>query len=78
MLTEPILFVLGAGASKEFQFPLGPELFSQVVSTLAVGNDVYNDLRAHGGFAHDQVTAFREALFHSGKTSVDAFLEHRR
>ena len=37
MIETPTLFVLGAGASKPYGYPTGPELRSEIVPTLFHG-----------------------------------------
>jgi hypothetical protein len=60
------VFVLGAGASAPFQYPLGSELVRRV-------------LRFNGdavlGVTKEQARPFKDALYRSGAYSVDAFLE---
>jgi len=77
VLTVPTVFVLGAGASAPFDFPIGSELTKHVVSQLGEGGVCFNALRTHCNFSPDEIKDFRDALFHSGKNSIDAFLEHR-
>lgn len=76
MITKPTVFILGAGASTPYGFPQGKELFWEVIS---------NALRKEGaeflskiGYSKEEIEQFRNALFGSGRESVDAFLEHRR
>ncbi len=76
MLTKRTVFVLGAGASKPFGFPTGAELYQNVVDNLVEGP--HRDfLQTEAGYSASDIKAFRNALFRSGKNSVDAFLEHR-
>lgn len=76
MLTNKHVFVLGAGASQPFGFPTGLGLSKTMVGQLNEGGDVYNQLQMLG-WGRNQILTFQKALFHSGKNSVDAFLEHR-
>ncbi len=75
MLSRRTVFVVGAGASVPFDFPTGRKLVEQVLSILDHPSD-----RAffEAYFTSEQLADFRDALFRSGKNSVDAFLEHRR
>lgn len=60
-----------------YGFPSGAALTDQVVSSIgARSNEVFQNL-IELGHAEDEIEAFRDALRYSGKTSVDAFLEHR-
>jgi hypothetical protein len=77
MLDVPTVFVLGAGASAPYEFPTGFELSEQMVRALQPGHPTFNDLRDMVGKAQQEITGFRDAFHHSGKNSVDAFLEHR-
>jgi hypothetical protein len=70
------VFVLGAGASDPFGFPIGRQLYKRVVETLLEQNGGFLALRQLG-FASDEIESFRIQLSHSGRQSVDAFLEHR-
>ena len=76
MIEKETVFVLGAGASKPYQFPTGSELADKVYQELSQGATI-DDMRAFCGFSGDEINDFRLALHYSGQTSVDAFLEHR-
>jgi hypothetical protein len=77
MLDVPTVFVLGAGASAPYEFPTGLELSEQMVGALQPGRPTFNDLKDMVGKTQEEVISFRDAFHHSGKNSVDAFLEHR-
>jgi hypothetical protein len=70
MITKPTTLILGAGASAPFGFPTGNELKEKVLSLVA-------DDPLFGSYPRIFVENFKAALLKSGKTSVDAFLEHR-
>jgi hypothetical protein len=72
MLSQPTVFLLGAGASVPFDFPTGIQLVSRVLESLQ-----NNDFRDKCGFEPETILRFSNALFRSGKNSVDAFLEHQ-
>jgi hypothetical protein len=78
VLTRKTVFVLGAGASQPFDYPVGATLFLQVVDYLDPGSnrDELCKLTGHQ-FNGEQLASFQQALFRSGLRSVDAFLEHR-
>ncbi|MBI1816627.1 MAG: hypothetical protein HYR72_16745 [Deltaproteobacteria bacterium] len=78
MIWRRTVLVLGAGASAEFGFPSGFELLRQLTypSPDTRSNPVLTRL-ADCGYDPSTITQFSMALAHSGKTSVDAFLEHR-
>jgi len=75
MLLRPTVFVLGAGASKDFNFPIGIELAREIVA-LEPGNSQRDHL-LELGWSQREIDRFREALRYSADTSVDAFLEKR-
>lgn len=77
MLRKPTVFVLGAGASAPFGFPTGAKLYSAVVHALNDDAAGFTFLQGQMGFGANQIRNFRQALFYSGKNSVDQFLEHR-
>lgn len=87
MISKPTVLVLGAGASAPFGFPTGAALGKKVLSGLLnkESND-YKSLRAiceittgevSEQFFEKSIDEFAAALRDSGKSSVDAFLEHR-
>ena len=77
MLTVPTVFVLGAGASAPFGFPTGWGLSRLVYEGLGPAQPGNHILHEVCGFAPEKIEDFRMSLFHSGRQSVDAFLEHR-
>jgi hypothetical protein len=76
MLKVPTVFVLGAGASEPYGFPTGEALLKDLLASLQGTSSIYNCVRDLG-HTQQAVEAFRRALAESGRTSVDAFLEHR-
>lgn len=75
MITIPTVFVLGAGASRHFGFPVGLQLAEQVQDIGQGGSftQSLNDIR----FSDAAIQEFRMALSRSGLMSVDGFLEAR-
>jgi hypothetical protein len=79
MITRPICFVIGAGASKCYEFPLGKELCAMVIEELKDnGQKTRQLLIENTAFSPQEIENFRNELFLSGQNSVDAFLETRR
>ena len=77
MIKSPTVFILGAGASVPFGFPVGCDLRDDIVKKLSdTTTTLFVVLRA-AGFDDSQITRFREALQKSGQPSVDVFLEQR-
>jgi len=77
MLNIPTVFVLGAGASVPYDFPTGFQLSQRVFEQLADGREGYQALTVHCSFTPKEIEDFRQSFYHSGKPSIDAFLEHR-
>jgi len=77
MITEPTVFILGAGASKPYGFPLGENLKNSICDKLRNATTKQFKQLANMGFKIELITNFQRSLYHSGRTSVDAFLEHR-
>jgi hypothetical protein len=78
MITQPICFVIGAGASSCYGFPLGKQLSRQLTNALnpSGGNALYRLLLENAPSLNPgAVENFRSKLFKSGQNSVDAFLE---
>lgn len=76
MIEEPTVFVLGAGASVPFGFPIGSKLLSRVVGEIGQSQTV-SELHSYCSFDGQEIARFKTALENSGQMSVDAFLEHR-
>lgn len=75
MIKQETVFVIGAGASMPFGFPSGERLLELVCQGLQ-SEDHFNQLQ-NVGFSKEEIIAYQKALFNSGRTSVDQFLEHR-
>jgi hypothetical protein len=78
LITKRVVLVLGAGASMPFGFPSGAKLKSEIVRKLESPNDTMKAIATQLEFSEDHISLFCNALKHSGKRSVDAFLEHRQ
>ncbi len=68
MISIPTTFIVGAGASEPFGYPIARVLKGEVIEI----NDEY--LHPHG-FTREQFRDFTEHLRHSPISSVDAFIE---
>ena len=79
MITKPTVLILGAGASKPYNFPLGTELFDQIRNYLQkkIVNSFHNSIFPKLGFNEVEAIAFSKDLNHCPQSSIDAFLEHR-
>jgi hypothetical protein len=76
VIAKPTTLILGAGASAPFGFPTGHDLLRQILSWADTSPGKTNPLLFEG-FKPEEVDKFRTSLLKSGKTSVDAFLEHQ-
>ncbi len=76
MITKPTVFILGAGASAPYGFPLGNNLFWSVINNAleGAGGNVLTQM----DYSKEEIGRFRKDLLGSGRLSVDAFLEHRQ
>jgi len=72
------VFVLGAGSSADYDFPIGQKLCKLVCDELREGRQYGPDLRDNAGFTDEEINKFCRELRLSAQLSVDAFLEHRR
>ncbi|TAN59853.1 hypothetical protein EPN16_06375 [bacterium] len=83
MITKNTVFILGAGASADFGFPLGEELREKIYSNLLKNVAYVTSLaQALAGAWPDEaneykraIAKFAEALRHALDYSIDAFLE---
>lgn len=71
-----IVFVVGAGASHPYGFPLGGELKDAIVQSLEGGNVVRSALEKLGHSSR-RVESFRHDLMGSGSYTIDDFLSDR-
>ncbi len=77
MITKPTVFILGAGASQPYKYPTGVELLNIICENLSQGaGSKFLELEKLK-YSPKQISEFAQALQYSGKSSVDAFLEHR-
>jgi len=76
MLTKRTVFVLGAGASVMFGFPIGQTLCRQVIERFAHPAYIEGFIE-YTNIAKQAVIDFRRELLLSAQPSVDLFLEYR-
>ena len=76
IFAEPTVFILGAGASKPFGFPLGPELKSHMLEQ--TNNAATRKSLVSLGFDESLINAFRDALRYGVHPTVDVFLERKQ
>jgi hypothetical protein len=76
MITSPIVFVLGAGASCPYDLPSGRGLRHMLCSLMQPGYSA-TEMLLKCGFHPKTIEEFATAFLRSGRTSIDAFLAHR-
>jgi hypothetical protein len=76
MIVRPTVFILGAGASADYRFPLGRDLLVRICAGIRSGSPIRQQLLLCG-FSPAEIDDFGNALDYSGQPSVDAFLEFR-
>lgn len=72
-----VVFVLGAGASKPYGFPLGHELRANILSETSGGTGHYCKLLGECGFPQDLIREFHEDLRDAIHGTIDDFLAER-
>lgn len=84
MIESNTVFILGAGASKPFGYPIGLELRKIICDNLGdpnlrgfKNNKLRFKLLEELGFNSSKILTFREEFRVSTMNSIDAFLEHR-
>jgi hypothetical protein len=77
MIVKPTVFVLGAGAMADYNFPIGWKLVRQVIDGFQPRTKWRELLIEHGHGTDQKIDEFLTALSGSAQNSVDAFLEER-
>ncbi len=77
MITKDILFVLGAGASYPYGFPLGGTLLDQICDFCSNANNPRAKVLIDAGHKLPVMQQFARSLRYSGIPSIDSFLELR-
>jgi hypothetical protein len=79
MITKPTVLILGAGASMPYGFPSGRDLLKTILDGLQPNtSSTLHTTLEELGMTKDCIWTFRNDLYYSGSSSVDAFLEHRQ
>jgi hypothetical protein len=78
MITRKTVFILGAGASAPYGFPLGRALLLDVAYSLQEPEGYLSSTLSECGFDRGSQEEFRNALKLSMLPSIDLFLEYRR
>jgi hypothetical protein len=77
LINTKTVFVLGAGASVPFGYPVGAGLYQAVLDKFSTNGQNRQHLLNTTSFGDLDLDRFLLALSRSGQTSVDAFLEKR-
>ena len=74
MITNPTVFVLGAGASFDFGLPLGPQLVTDIIALCRTRDDFLLNLLSPTGMQHKDLPDLADTLERSGRPTIDEFL----
>lgn len=77
MINEPIVFVLGAGASMPYGFPSGSILRHEICTETLMPGDPRHRILMEMGFSFDEVEKCRVAVARSWASSIDMFIASR-
>ncbi len=82
MIKKKTVFVLGAGASAPYGFPLGSDLYELVWKALLQNfpprrNEFADSVREAGDFTQVEAESFANHLHKAGRESIDEFLRHQ-
>jgi hypothetical protein len=77
MITEPTVLILGAGASVDYNYPLGRALVMSICEELVNETSDLFELLLQCHFMPQLIQQFRVDLRESNLPSIDAFLENR-
>lgn len=75
MIQNETVFILGAGASVPYGFPLGERLVINILSNLS--NNTFINPLVKRGFSEETIAKFTNKLKGSNLKSIDAFLENQ-
>src|SRR3546814_859636 len=75
MSTTPTVFILGAGSSAPYGFPLGSTLRAELCKPARRQNQAWLEQVVQNiGLSSEELTEFSKAFLHSGNSSIDIFL----
>jgi len=70
-------FILGAGSSEPYKYPIGEKLKYIIINNLNPNSKTYNELLDFN-YNKDLLNLFKNELTNCGRYSIDAFLSNRR
>lgn len=73
MRGSKITFILGAGASSAYGFPVAARLRSGLCSEIGIGHPLYLELKILN-YRDSDISAFRDQFYYSNNPSIDVFL----
>jgi hypothetical protein len=76
MIVIPTTFIVGAGASTDYGFPLGSNLAKRISSELMDATSLLRSWLQEAEFEAEALENFAKRLKNSGLKSIDAFLEN--
>jgi hypothetical protein len=77
MIGKPTVFILGAGASYPYGFPLGAELLATAYGHLATDSHQLHRRLVQCGFDNQSISLFRDAIPRAQRQSVDSLVASR-
>ena len=77
MIDKNTLFILGAGASQPYGYPLGSELRKLICDLNGEHNSLVHHIASEGTFTKQEIINFAEQFRRSGTPSIDKFLSGR-
>lgn len=76
MFSKKTVFIIGAGVSSVYDFPLGSQLIAEILESRRPFKNEYSWIQEVGSHK-EAVEVLITALFDARTSSIDAFLEHR-
>lgn len=77
MITQPTVFVLGAGASRHLDFPCGKELKLKILEEIKAPGSLLRTSLRDSDMDEDQIDLFAKSLERSPVPSIDWFLQNQ-
>src|ERR1039458_10590252 len=78
MIEKPTVLILGAGASKPYDYPLGSELKSDIIKSLKIMLETNTGWVTELGCDNDLIWDFISKFSASPRTSIDSFLNYQK